>query len=338
MVKKKVVILGGGISGLLAAWALRRKQVDITIIERGGELGGNWAAGGLKYTKPTDSFCELLACAGIDQKIKHVKGRLHWDCYPQPHPEWLRSADPATQMYAKVLHWTKTRGWSAPAEMTTLNDFAGSRKPEMALDYNQGHLMSWLVSEVAGRSFVATKADVSVITDETVEIATGEFFQYDMLISTIPLPVLVGLSPWWQWPALPEPKKLNIVIFELQHPPSFYGIDWTYMYTPQSNHCSRISVYQSQAGQTELHVEIPETCLSEFARGQLGAEVSRLTGAFTLNLQPKAVRSIPGHIQMSADIVPWPRLKLLGRYAEWNSRLVATDVLESAKKLAEAFI
>ncbi|WP_268932222.1 FAD-dependent oxidoreductase [Nocardioides okcheonensis] len=37
---RRVVVIGGGIAGLGAAWDLQRAGVEVTVVEKGDEIGG----------------------------------------------------------------------------------------------------------------------------------------------------------------------------------------------------------------------------------------------------------------------------------------------------------
>lgn len=82
---KRVLIVGGGISGLATAWFLRRRGVDVTVLEAGGEPGGTIRTvkrdGFLVDTGPTSALYrggalgELITGLGLDAEVIGGDGR-----------------------------------------------------------------------------------------------------------------------------------------------------------------------------------------------------------------------------------------------------------------------
>ena len=48
METKKVIIVGGGAAGLVAAWTLKKQGVDVLLFEAGDEIGGRMGGARVK--------------------------------------------------------------------------------------------------------------------------------------------------------------------------------------------------------------------------------------------------------------------------------------------------
>lgn len=60
MMNCDVLIVGGGVSGAMAAISAARNGAEVTLLERGGCLGGMWTAGLIGITLDPDNKCDLL--------------------------------------------------------------------------------------------------------------------------------------------------------------------------------------------------------------------------------------------------------------------------------------
>lgn len=80
--KKKVCVIGAGVSGLAAAHAFRQRGHDVEIVERGYDLGGVW--------EPSRSY--------PDVQTQSPKDLYRYTSMPMPenYPEWPKG----TQVHA----------------------------------------------------------------------------------------------------------------------------------------------------------------------------------------------------------------------------------------------
>lgn len=106
MEKFEVIIVGGGLSGLSAAWTLAKSGVEVVLLERGDYPGAKNVTGGRLYTRPIlEYFPGLLEKAPLERPIvregatlmageRHITfhyGDLEYSRDPRPSFSILRS-------------------------------------------------------------------------------------------------------------------------------------------------------------------------------------------------------------------------------------------------------
>ena len=81
--KFRVVVAGAGVSGLFMAETLKRAQIDFTVYEKAGEVGGTWR---------DNTFPGLF----VDVLSRQYE-------FPfQPTYDWSRKYAPATEIWAYI--------------------------------------------------------------------------------------------------------------------------------------------------------------------------------------------------------------------------------------------
>lgn len=70
---KKVIVIGGGINGLCAAYYLRKNDFDVTLIDR-GDITDNCSFGNMGFLSPSH-FTPLAAPGIISEGLKHMLSR-----------------------------------------------------------------------------------------------------------------------------------------------------------------------------------------------------------------------------------------------------------------------
>ncbi|QOF70268.1 NAD(P)/FAD-dependent oxidoreductase [Aminobacter sp. SR38] len=90
--KKKVCVIGAGVSGLAAAHAFRQRGHDVEIVERGYDLGGVW--------EPSRSYPEV--------QTQSPKDLYRYTSMPMPenYPEWPKG----TQVHAYLKSYAEQNG------------------------------------------------------------------------------------------------------------------------------------------------------------------------------------------------------------------------------------
>ena len=91
-IKKKVVVIGGGLTGLSTAFFLKRKNIDVLLIEKNDRLGGQIHSfsedgfifesgpntGVVSYPEIVEMFNELSGKCKMDVARDEAKKRLIW--------------------------------------------------------------------------------------------------------------------------------------------------------------------------------------------------------------------------------------------------------------------
>lgn len=116
-----VVIIGGGISGLAAAWFLRRRGLGVTVLEAGSEPGGTIRTverdGFLVDTGPTSTLArggaldELIAAAGVQADVVEADRRA---------PRYIVKDDRLVPLPAGPMDFFKTSLFTAGAKWRLL--------------------------------------------------------------------------------------------------------------------------------------------------------------------------------------------------------------------------
>lgn len=322
----RIVILGGGISGLLGAWAFRHHKP--VILEASGSVGGNYTAGGLKYIRATLLMRALVDVLDMRAEIYRPKGGIIVDGQLRAHPDWIMTIHPYARRDIQMWHWMKTRGERESFRDSCMNDPAGEGAA-LAIRLDHGDLIARLERALTrGGAKIITGAKVGMIKQDYV--AWGESFimktaPYDRLISTLPLWLIPGLAQDVTPLDIPEvtANKLSVVkFFNVREPTPVYD----YIYTPQAPIISRIS-----------RVDGAGTWQAE-APGLHGVE--EIAKDFPLDFSTTASTRviIPGHLLPieRQPVLPTNWL-MLGRYAEWDPRSTVEKVLERAAALAFAW-
>ncbi|MCP4116800.1 MAG: CoB--CoM heterodisulfide reductase iron-sulfur subunit A family protein [Desulfobacteraceae bacterium] len=66
----KVMVVGGGIAGLTAAWELARQNVSVELVEKGCFLGGH----SIGYTCKATDTCQQCGACSVEKMLKNVVG------------------------------------------------------------------------------------------------------------------------------------------------------------------------------------------------------------------------------------------------------------------------
>lgn len=66
--EKKVMVIGGGIAGLTAAWEMARQNIDVELIEKADFLGGN----AIQYSCKATDQCQQCGACSVEKMLKNV--------------------------------------------------------------------------------------------------------------------------------------------------------------------------------------------------------------------------------------------------------------------------
>lgn len=324
----RVVILGGGISGLLAAHVLRKHKP--TLLEAQPKLGGNYTAGGLKYIRRTARFEALLGELDIHRTLYQPKGVLYFDGQLHPHPSWLMEQPGWGRRAIQSAHWVKTRGLETSVSDTCMNDPAGEGA-DVAMRCDHALLLLNLCgsASMAGAE-LATGVRVEHVSSESV-VCSDRMVPYDRMVTTAPLSVMSRLAPW---AGLPAPKPNDLSIMDLEDA-GMSTVQWDYMYTPTLPTISRISPTHRPGKPQAYQVEAPGCPDPRMMFNEAVEAISHAVGGSKLEVMGD-VRVIPGHLKPLNNPVAWPESWLpLGRFAEWEPRATAEKVLDKVSLWAD---
>lgn len=71
MEPKNVMVIGGGIAGMTAAWELAESNISVQLIEKSGFLGGH----AIQYTCKATSECLNCGACAVEKMLKNVMGK-----------------------------------------------------------------------------------------------------------------------------------------------------------------------------------------------------------------------------------------------------------------------
>lgn len=319
----RIHIVGGGVSGLAAAEVLSHyRGVELVIVE-GGKLGGNFAAGGLKYLSKTDEMTALLGDLGIVYTNCSVHGGILIGGKVEPYPACLKSFGPERAARIQRDHYRKTRrlepdGFGSKA----MNDPASG--PKKALQCDLGQMVDRLARRWEGRT---VRSHVKQIGSTYFKTADGRLHPYERMIVTIPLWVLARLAYWEVPDALA--MKLNLVQIE---PARDAYARWDYVYTPYTPEGLIHRISPRDGGYScEFNGAWDPDDKQSMLRAMGDLNFLFKDGWAFRSFKP----GLPGHLLPLDKTPKWPEnVAPLGRFAKWDPRSTLDVVLRDTKKLA----
>lgn len=331
----RIVILGGGIAGLIAAHVLKDGH-DVTIIEAGKSLGGNFNAGGLKYIRVTVPMMNMLSDLGVPFQTYTPRGKVILDSGMHPWPPWgiakpVHEPDDGEVLISgevirliQRIHWLKTRGSLDGFTTTCMNDPLGNGA-DPALGCDHAVLVDRLIQSIRPKVAINTSSLVTNVYMGNVECTDGGRTMFDRLITTIPLPVAAKIIPIGQQA---KPTHHGIAVVNVKTAPAeverFRQYKWDYCYTPLDPLVSRLSnsngLLQAEA---PYHLNSHPPTAKDFAANgwQTDGQAMHMPG----HLVP-----MPANVNWPVGIIP------LGRFAQWDSRMTVERVLDRAIEIRES--
>jgi hypothetical protein len=328
---KRMLIVGGGISGLIASWVFTQvRGLTVTIVEP-GKPGGDFMAGGLKYIHKTDEMEELLRDLAIQYTDYSVQGGILLHGKVEPHPGCFRGMDKDRALRIQHDHYRKTRKLEPDAFAARSMNDPEANGPRRALRCDMQRVLKELIQRAP-----IFKAGVIAIEPHKVIVndGTGEKpLPYDYLLTSLPLWVTRKMA--WFGPELPEglAVKLNLVMVEPPQRGDDYA-QWDYVYTPYTpeNLIHRIS--PTDGGYTlEFNGDWPEGVDNDLSV-KITNELNFLfPHGWALT---KTLKGLNGHLLPLAAKANWPiNVRPVGRFAQWDPRVTTDVVLTTCLKLAD---
>ena len=320
--KRKVVIVGGGVSGLVCAYAFRKyKDIEITILEP-ATLGGEFLTGGLKYIHRTDSMVSMFTDLGLVFSNYAVRGGIMLRGDVHKYPDVFSGMPQGESERIQADHYRKTRR-TEPGDYArkAMNDPA-STKPRKALRTDFADMVKALEKSFIKNGGVIRRERLKEIGKNVIWVESGKIIKYDHMVLTIPLWVIHrAVNDLWYVPQ-GVAMKLNVVVIV---PRKDTYSRWDYIYTPYTpaNAIHRFSP-DGFAYSCEINGELDQVDM-----------VSDLNFIFKGGWWIKYIREgLKGHLLPLDNKVDWPsNVATLGRFAKWDSRATLDVALEDAKKL-----
>jgi glycine/D-amino acid oxidase-like deaminating enzyme len=326
---KRIVIVGGGISGLIASWVFTQcRGLDVVVVEP-GKPGGDFMAGGLKYIHRTDEMEELLRDLGVQYTQYSVQGGILLHDKVEPHPGCFRGMDKERALRIQHDHYRKTRKLEPDAFAARSMNDPEANGPRRALRCDMARVLRELIQRAP-----IEKAGVTRIEPHRVITATGtgeSSLSYDYLLTTLPLWVNKRIS--WFGEELPDGMavKLNLVMVEPPQKGDDYA-QWDYVYTPYTpeNLIHRIS---PRDGGYTLEFNGVWGDGDALIQDRITSELNFLfKDGWAL---AGVVKNLNGHLIPLTTKPNWPfNVRPVGRFAQWDPRATSDAVLGTCLKLA----
>ena len=320
--KKKLIIVGGGISGLICSYAFRYKNTfDVTILEP-DDIGGEFLASGMRYVgakkadelDPVKKMLEQLDLAYTDYLVKpgvFLRDKVH--TYPLDTKEF--SSGEVNRI--KFDYYRKSRmAYPGNDIKSAMNDPANYRS-KRAFKFN---LRDFVIALRNRAKIIKIKA--LMITNSNVICSDSVKIPYDYLVLTVPLWDIKKMVRWTVHTG--DAVKLNSALITTDNQEF---IQWDYVYTPYtpsdcihkviSAGCGYVVECSGRMNDADFHSDLEflfngDWNIRNYFTGLKGYMVSK----------PEAKTKYP------ENVAP------LGRFATWNQDSTVDTLLEEARGLA----
>jgi hypothetical protein len=321
MQKKKVIIIGGGVSGLLCAYAFRKYNDVETLILEPGTLGGEFLTGGLKYIHKTDAMMSMFTELGLAFSDYMVKGGIYLKETVMPYPKVFADMKPEEAMRIQADHYRKTRRTEPGDDAKKAMNDPAAVKPRAALR-TQFEEMVRMLAKSAEKHGAILDDGVNALGDFMAFTKRGRAMQYDYLVSTIPLWVMMRLAPW----PTPHGLAMNLNVIDVVPARDSYS-RWDYVYMPYTPAGAIHRISPNEEGYSvEVNGELDDV--------KLAADLNFIfKGGWHIR---KIQKGLKGHLLPLEESIEWPEnVAPLGRFAKWDSRATMDVTLEDAYRLGE---
>lgn len=318
---KKLLIIGGGISGLLAANVMMKNPIEITMLEP-NVIGGEFLYGGLKYINKKKSMIKLFEELDLPFSTYMIKGGILLRGAVEPYPLALRNMPNEQSSRVRKDHYRKTRcsepgAWSK----TAMNDPAAIN-PKKALRTDFVDLVDSLNRVVSDRVEIKAKS-LTEIGSRVAWLDDGTVEKFDYLILTIPLWVMNKMNAPYH---IHEGFAMNLNVIDVVPKKDPY-VKWDYVYT---TYTPSNSVHRFSARTEGYSVEVNGV----YDEAKVASDLNFLfPGGWKVE---RIKRNLKGYLFPLEMATEWPDNHApLGRFARWNNRTTLDVTLEDAMELNE---
>jgi hypothetical protein len=324
--KKKMVIVGGGISGLIASWVYTQVPgLDVVVLEP-GKPGGDFAAGGLKYIHKTNDMEDLLKDLRVTYTDYSVQGGILLHGAVEPFPGILKGMNKDRALRIQHDHYRKTRQIEPDAFASRSMNDPESSGPRKALRCDMDLMLKGLIDLAP-----VAKDGCAHIEPNKVIGTSGARYSFDYLLLTIPIWVIKTMV----WFSLPDTMaiKLNLLMVDPPEKVDSFA-QWDYVYTPYTpeNMIHRIS--PRDGGYTcEFNGSWED---GDGSGDRLTSELNFLfPGGWALG---RSLKGLNGHLLPMTTKPVWPdNIRPIGRFAQWDPRMTSDVVLSTCLEQAKAW-
>lgn len=317
--RKRALIIGGGVSGLLCAYAFKKYRNVETVILEPGKVGGEFLSGGLKYIHRTDEMLSMFKDIDMACSDYVVKGGIYLREKVEPYPKVMAELEKDEAERIQSDHYRKTRRAEPGGESRKAMNDPASVKPRAALRTNFDIMVDRLAQSAKANGDII-EAGVTAITNTMLFTTEFNSIRYDYLVSTVPLWVMKRIAPW----KTPHGIAMNLNVIDVSPKKDEYS-RWDYVYTPYTpaNAVHRISPNE-EGYSVEVNGELDELKLAE-----------DLNFLFKGGWYIKSIQSrLKGHLLPLEGNIDWPdNVAPLGRFAKWDSRATMDVTLKEAEML-----
>jgi len=319
---ERVVIIGGGVSGLLASYVVKRYGRRVKVIEE-AKPGGDFLLGGLKYIHRTVRMEGLFNELSLPWSHYRVNGGIMLKGKVEPYPKCLQFMSKEEAMRIQEDHYRKTRK-SEPGKFGSkaMNDPAAKvSRRAIRCDFEE------MIKELAKRADIV-KARVSFIESKRNRVKTfdGEFIYYDRLIVTIPLWIVHHIADFY----VPQGMAMSLNILDVIPNRDRYA-RWDYIYTPYT---PSSAVHRLSPSDHGYSIEIN----GDWAQ-QERATCNDLAFLFPDGFVVRGAKiGTKGHLLELVVKPDWPEnVTPLGRFAQWDPRATTDVTLDNIHKMAKGW-
>lgn len=321
MSEERIIIAGGGVSGLVAAWAFQEYGKSVVVLEP-GVPGGDFTKGGLKYIHKTKAITDMFDSLGLVWSDYTVRGGILLRGSVHKYPQCMDGMSEQESSRIQADHYVKTRR-AEPDDFgaRSMNDPAARKNARRAIRCDFGDMIARLSS--GPRILKAGLAEIDS-RGSRVKLTDGSWHGYDRLIVTLPLWVVRRMADFY----VPHGLAVSLNIVHVSPRRDRYAA-WDYVYTPYTpaDCVHRISPsgsgYSVEANGDWDKIQLPLV-------NDLGF---LFPDGFTVD---SSAPNLKGHLLPLTEVAAWPENVVpLGRFAQWDPRATTDVTLAAALARAE---